>query len=196
MTVYEKWRDMPVLVPGDLVFFRDARSKVSFLIRLMSTMRGEGPTFANHVGVMYNPTTVCEAIAKGVCFTKLLKHYAKAHVDIAVYRHARMGPNRRLTVQRTLRRYEKEGRGYGWWKVAAHFLDYGLSAFTGYRKHVYGFRRLCRMKNYPQCAWLASWVMRHAHLPFLTPMAAAQPDDLMDECNEDYEWTRIWRTDG
>ena len=186
---------MPVLMPGDLVFFKDRRSKVSFFIRLMSTMRGEGPTFANHVGVMYNPTTVCEAIAKGVCFTNLLKHYAKAHVDVAVYRHDRMGYNRMLNIQRTLKRYEKEGKGYGWFKIAAHFFDYAASAFTGYTKHVYAFRRLCRMKDYPQCAWLAGWVMKHAHLAFTTPVAAAQPDDLMDEVEADPDWVCIWRTD-
>lgn len=193
MSLYAKWVNLPVTVTGDLVFFKDSKSKVSFLIRLMSTLRGEGPTFANHVGVIAWSSVVCEALAEGVKFHELVKKYAKPRYEVAIFRSLEVGAGDQVRIAKAIQHYRN--KKYGKAKLAAHAVDWFLSAFTGWRWDVYAARRLCRMDRYPICSWLVAWVYKRAGVPFKADPRKAQPDDLMDEVEADPDWVCIWRTD-
>ena len=86
-----------------------------------------------------------------------------------------------------------KGKSYGWWKNAAHAIDGFLQKVTPF-KHVYLFRRLIGVTDYPICSWEVAWTMSDcAGYRFGLAPNAASPDDIADWCEaHPDEWELIY----
>ena len=157
---------------------------VSFLIRFMTTGKGERPTLYNHVAMMMTPFTLIEATAPRVKVANLRDKYGTDKYMVAVYR--RVGITRHETKMLKRQAEQYYGKQYGFLKIAAHSVDFGLYWLTG--RDLYFARRLCKMKRYPICSWLVAWCYCKIGHCFLTDLRYITPDDIGDECESRWSW--------
>ena len=192
---------------GDVVFVKTkvqggwqrlGRWFVGWAIRVITRSDGEGPTFANHVALVLmqdgDDYQICEALGKrGFVFTLLRERYGDTQrFGVRVARHSRLSEMNRDLMR--VRINHLKHKKYGTWKVAAHATDYALTKawqLLGGHGDIYAFRWLCRNGNYPICSWAVSDIYDRGGLPFRTPVALAQPDDLYDECDQGIFWTWV-----
>ena len=138
---------------------------------------------------------IAEALGKGgFQDRRLLEVYGDPRLySIAVARHKLATPAHR---DKMLAACESLiGRKYGYLKLGAHVLDYGLTSFwnlAGGRGDVLAFRWLCRSERYPICSWASLYIYRKAGLPFSTPLETGSPDDLWDECRRKAIEIWVW----
>ena len=169
-----------LLQPSDL-FFTCGDSKVSKAIRWFTRDKGEPKTKTNHTGGVSDGGTLSQAeIIEAVSTVQsgpLMQRYGPPKKDrFAAYRYIPMTADQQATVVRTAKGYE--GRKYGYHRIAANVLDFGLSRTRG--KNVYFFRRLAGMADYPICSWLMAYSFEKAGISFGVPTDAATPDDIWD----------------
>lgn len=181
---------MPVLMVGDLMFTR-GRSFMSRLIRYFSRRVGEPRSIVNHVGVVTTGGEIDGSPARawvteaGVTVTT--NHVLPRDSEVAVFRNMRLSSAQRMVIANTALKYR--GMKYGYWKIAAHLLDWFLQG-------AYVFRRLAGMKNYPICSWLAAYSYSRVvdrSFGFGVPPGAASPDDMWDWVkSHPEEWVQVY----
>ena len=181
----------PQLGTGDVVFVKDKQSKVSFLIRFFSTRFGEEPTFANHVGLMNDEMWMCEAVAPRVKYVRLWEKYGKERFEVVVFRNKRVTADWQVRSRLRAAMAHYHDKKYGFGKIAAHAVDWFLSALTAHKVPIYAARWVARMDNYPICSWLVWHCYKRAEVPFECGQEA-QPDDLWDECKASPEWRQTY----
>lgn len=195
---------MPLFEQGDLAFLRTlikgpiGRWFVAFLIRVATfTRRDKRPSLVNHVAIVIGPVidpwgrivdyVIAEALGEGgFQYRRLLESYGdQALYDFAVARRRDLTEDQRAQIFDACEKLI--GRRYGFGKVVAHLIDYGLTKLidlAGARGDVYLARRLCNQERYPMCSWSALYAYDRAGVPFDMPVAKGSPDDLWDECRE------------
>lgn len=195
---------MPLFEQGDLAFLRTlikgpiGRWFVAFLIRVATfTRRDKRPSLVNHVAIVIGPVidpwgrivdyVIAEALGEGgFQYRRLLESYGdQALYDFAVARRRDLTEDQRAEIFEACENLI--GRRYGFGKVVAHLIDYGLTKLidlAGARGDVYLARRLCNQERYPMCSWSALHAYDRAGVPFDVPVAKGSPDDLWDECRE------------
>ncbi len=165
---------MPVqLQPGD-VFMTRGRGLFSRLIRLGTRRIGEGRTRVNHVGLIVVGGTIDEAIAVEALSTVKRHGFARYRgksTGVAVYRPNNLTDEELQTIVAAAEGYV--GRGYGYLKIAGHFLDWVLQG-------AYVFRRLTNSDNYPICSWVVAHAFLKAGKDFGVEAGGASPDDIWD----------------
>jgi len=140
---------------------------------------------------------LAEALGSGgFQYRRLLGAYGDARkYSIAIARNRLVTDRHREKIVAACERLL--GKSYGYLKIGAHALDYGLTKLwqlTGARSDVYAFRWLCRMERYPMCSWASLYEYAEAGVPFSTPIETGSPDDLADECREKssvWDWPYI-----
>ncbi|MBU8871395.1 MAG: hypothetical protein KOO60_11075 [Gemmatimonadales bacterium] len=192
-----------------------SRWLISFLIRHMSTQHGEGPTFANHVCTVHGPHKVWrgggfvvedyaiyEAMGRdGFCKRWLREQYENGHTDIVVYRDTTLTNKDRIRVKAC--HVHLRGKRYPKTLIGAHSIDYGATKLwqsmggTGEcRAARWLYHQFVNRKqnvDYPMCSWAVGymwdvWLKR----PFSIGYKVATPDDLMDECQDNDKWQRVF----
>ena len=138
---------------------------------------------------------IAEALGKGgFQYRRLLEVYGDPRsYSFAIARHKLATPRHRDKIVAACE--SLLGRKYGYLKLAAHVLDYGLTSFwnlAGGRGDVLAFRWLCRSERYPMCSWASLYIYRKAGLPFSTPLETGSPDDLWDECRRKAIEIWVW----
>ena len=146
----------------------------------------EPRTWAAHTGHMVDATNIAEALRK---FTI---RPLDAGRKIKVWRYR---PGLAETVEICIRQKALHwlGKAYGWWKLAAHAADGLIEKLTPF-PHVYLFRRLIGMADYPYCSWATGWTYEECVVyRFGVPPNAAAPDDIADWCeSHPDEWELIY----
>lgn len=138
---------------------------------------------------------IAEALGKGgFQYRGLLEVYGDPRsYSFAIARHKLATPGHRDKIVAACE--SLLGRKYGYLKLGAHVLDYGLTSFwnlAGGRGDVLAFRWLCRSERYPMCSWASLYIYRKAALPFSTPLETGSPDDLWDECRRKAIEIWVW----
>lgn len=165
-----------ILRPGDTVLTR-GKSWVSASIRFFTRGIGEPRTKVNHVGIVteggpIETALITEAVRK-VTKRPLWATYAPQGDSVAIYRRRHLPIEDRRMIARKADSYV--GRSYGYLKIAAHVVDYFLlGAFVA--------RRLCRMENYPMCAWHWGAAFAAAGIK-IAPVEELSPDHIWDHVN-------------
>jgi hypothetical protein len=166
-------------------------SRISFLIRLFSTFRGERPSVTNHVFLVRpDGELIVESIPTGTAERSWRQVYDNdRHWGVLVEPRG-LPTEQRAIVQAKAQDYL--GRRYGGIAVVNHFLDGTLGRLFG--TDVYLFRRIRfpGMKAsllYNICSWLVCWTHRHAAWQFhgrhgALPCHRVTPDDLWDDVFE------------
>lgn len=162
------------LEPGDVFLTRDP-GFVPHAIRVFTRHIGEPRTRVNHVGIIVREcdmltATAVEALIR-VRMHPLGRYAAHPDTSVAVYRPT----NLTTTEKRTIvdKAIEYRGDDYGFLKIAAHLMDWGLQG-------AYLFRRFAWMDDYPICSWLVAHAFAEAGKDFGCPPGAASPDDIWD----------------
>ena len=179
---------LPDFQTGDIVCFGD-RSWLSSAIKWFTRHGDEPQTKCSHVGMMFCPDRVCEALAR----VKIQPVGPRLREDgwREVYRAvgiADIDRAKTLSMQDQMIYYK--GKRYGWWKNLAQAAD-GL---IGGR---YFFRRMLWVDNYPICSWLVAWVYERCVKAsfFGVPPNAATPDDIHDACQDKKRFELIYSTE-
>lgn len=138
---------------------------------------------------------IAEALGSGgFQFNRLLESYGdERKYWIAIARHKFARADHRERIRDACEHLA--GKSYGYLKVGAHGLDYGLTMLwnaAGGRGDVYAFRWLCRMERYPMCSWASLYEYEEAGLPFDVPTEIGSPDDLWDECRRKALAIWVW----
>ena len=138
---------------------------------------------------------IAEALGRGgFQYNRLLESYGDARrYSIAIARHKLATHAHREKILAACEHLL--GKSYGFVKIGAHGLDYGLTIAwnaIGGRGDVFAFRRLCRMERYPMCSWASLYEYRKAGLPFATRLEMGSPDDLWDECRRKALGIWLW----
>lgn len=178
-----------LLKPGDIVATR-GKSWVSKAIRFFTRSIGESRTKVNHIGIItiggaVTVAQITEALSTVQQHSLWGKYGPPKGDDIAIFRYRPLSPEQAAGIQKGAQ--TELGKRYGYLKIAAHVADYLLF-------NVYLFRRLCRMKNYPICSWLAAWLFKkNVNYEFGMPYEEVSPDDMWDWMNgHPLEWEVIW----
>lgn len=164
----------PILEPGD-VFLTRGRGFFAAAIRFFTRTIGESRTKVNHVGLVVESgplrdAVIVESVSK-VRRRRLGQRPAWANDRVAVYRPVGLGEDE---VRRVVEVAESfVGRGYSYWKVVLHVLDWLLLG-------AYVFRRLGRMDDYPICSWLVAHAYSKVGRDFGVEPGGASPDDICD----------------
>ena len=146
----------------------------------------EAKTWASHTGHMLDATLIAEALR---VFTIQPLDMTR-RIKVWRYKPGLSECEKVCIVQKAL---HWEGKAYGWWKNAAHAGDCLLEKVTPFR-HVYLFRRLIGMADYPICSWATAWTFWGCLVYlFGVPPNAASPDDFADWCEaHPDEWELIY----
>ncbi|MBD3348037.1 MAG: hypothetical protein GF400_02430 [Candidatus Eisenbacteria bacterium] len=166
-------------------------SRMSFLIRLFSTFRGELPSVCNHAFcVRADGVTIVESVPSGTREGEWRALYDRPeHWGVLVQP---LG-----LTQVDLQSFQQEldaylGARYGFAALAKHFVDGVLGRLAG--RDVYLLRRL-RLPwregapRYNICSWLVCWTHKHVGWRFHgaageLPCGRVAPDDLWDDVFE------------
>ena len=169
-------------LPGDIVFER-SESWIGKAIRWFSRRPGEPATWANHVGLIFKPGWIIEAL-----WSVVVSRFQPGPI-YEVWRNKDLPAIQRDAVADWALLYK--GRKYGVLKIAAHALDAFVTKLRG--EETYLARRLCRMDRYPICSWLVAWsYLKGAGLKFGVEPEFAGPDDIHDFVKrKDSGWVRV-----
>lgn len=163
-----------ILDPCD-IFLTKGTSFVSKAIRFFTRSFGEKRTQANHVGIIVETGTVHSAIAvealSKVRVHAMRRYGAKKTTGVAVFRPINLTEEEKATIVAKAKTYVDRRYGYG--KIIAHLLDWGL-------KGAYVFRRFTDNEKYPICSWLVAHAYAAADKDFGVEAGAANPDDVWD----------------
>ena len=172
----------PVLKPGD-IFLTRGTSFISRAIRVFTRTFGESRTKINHVGLVVAQGTaaqaqVVEALWR-VVRRRLWDGYGPPSKDeVAVYRPINLTDEELAAIVAYAER--QVGKQYGYLKIAAHLLDWGLMG-------TYLFRRLTQSPDYPICSWLVAHAYASVSKDFGVVPGAATPDDIWDFVTKESE---------
>ena len=145
----------------------------------------EAKTVCTHVGRMVNATEIAEA---GLRF---VVHPLDTARRIRVWRYKHGFTEVEIKCMQAKADYYK-GRAYGWWKLIPHLADGILEKFLPFR-HVYLFRRVLFLKDYPICSWEVAWTLSEcAGLLLGTAPRYATPDDIADFLKTSPAWELIF----
>jgi len=177
---------MTGLKAGDVVLVHSERSWVHALIRFFSRSHKEEPTHFNHVGMMINDWQVAEALMKGLKYRNVHEVYGPdSDTQVLVVRHLDLTQKNRLELIALVGRDMLTYAGYGWWKHAGHFLDWGLSRAASFvtrqEYDLYLTRRLFRTGRHGVCSYKVGAWFKEIGLSFRKPINQLQPDDIADE---------------
>jgi hypothetical protein len=142
-----------------LGLLRGLESKVSWLIRVLTTFRGEVAAVVNHVLVVCKDlATIVESTATGTRRGKLVELYAGAKVWGVLLELVEFSEEHHDEIQAKAERYE--GEDYGWAAIAKQAVDGVLGFIFG--RDVYLVRRLRLPWTRPPelyniCSWLGCW---------------------------------------
>ena len=162
------------LEPCD-IFLTQGTSFVSKSIRFFTRRFGEKRSEVNHVGIIVDGGTVHSAIAvealSKVRMHAMRRYAKKPKTKVAVFRPFNLTEDEKEKVVAKAKSYVDRRYGYG--KIIAHFLDWGLQG-------AYVFRRLTDDDSYPICSWLVAHAFKAAGKNFEVEAGAANPDDIWD----------------
>ena len=146
----------------------------------------EAKTWASHTGHMLDGTRIAEA----------LLHFTIQTLDmtrrVKVWRYRPcISVSQEICIRHKAILWQ--GKDYGWWKNAAHAVDGILEKITPF-KHVYLFRRLIGVSDYPICSWATAWTYDECvGYRFGIPPNGASPDDIAKWCeSHPDEWELIY----
>jgi len=173
----------PGFLPADLVF----TSPTSFFgngIGWATRGKGEGATWAKHVGGFVGSDQVVESLWRTV------QHpLSEVSVPLQVWRHISLTDWDRAVIATKARSYV--GAPYGGAKIITHLGDALLGKLFGGNPYV--FRRLAHRDDYPICSWTWAWSFAEIGYLFGVEPRAAQPDDMHDWCaSHPDHWTKIY----
>jgi hypothetical protein len=184
-------------MPGD-VFFTRSSSLLGTLIRWAQKDPNEpNGVWANHVGVVVSPgwivppvtsfrftlATVIESLWKTERWSWYENHKHEDGNEIRVYRRPSLtGIQSRAIEQKA---NEFVGRTYGWWKLFAHLFD--RIAFKGVKT----ISTLLLVEKRPICSFTVAHAFEAAGLDFGMDPDAADPDEMMDYCEQSSEWVLV-----
>ena len=176
--------NQPAFQCGDLVE-ECGKSMLSRLIAWATCGWREAKTVCTHVGRMVNATEIAEA---GMTFKV---HALDVTRRIKVWRY-RPGFSDSEIGCMWGKAYYYKGKHYGWWKLIPHLADGLLEKVLPF-KHVYMFRRLLFLKDYPICSWEVAWTLSEcAGLLLGTAPRYATPDDIADFLKKSPAWELIF----
>jgi len=166
------------------------------LVRFCQTAPGEPATRAGHVFGFVGPGETLEALWR----VRVLP-WAGRRGPCEVWRRRGLSAAQRGAVAEAARAYA--GRGYGWWKLAAHLADWFLAwALFGLslgrrRGEAYVARRLLALERWPICSWVwARAYVRALGLSLGEPGGCATPDGMRDHFMADPAWELVFRRAG
>lgn len=149
----------------------------------------EARTWASHAARMLDGNLIAEA-----------EWHFEVHAfdptrKVKVWRRREAFPDEVLDCF-TVKAEHYKGKDYGWWKNAAHAAD-ALLEKTPLRwvfGHVYLFRLVIGVSDYPICSWEVAWTFDEcADYRFGVPPNEAAPDDIADYCeSHPDEWECIY----
>lgn len=176
---------MPDLTDGQIrlepcdIFLTKGTGVVAGAIRFFSRRFGEKRTKVNHVGIIVDAGSLHSAIAvealTKVRMHALRRYAAKKTTGVAVYRPINLTDDEKERIVAKARTYVD--RSYGYLKIVAHLLDWGLQG-------AYVFRRVTGDDEYPICSWLVAHAFKAADKNFGVVPGAANPDDIWVFVNE------------
>jgi hypothetical protein len=184
-------------LPGD-VFFTHSSSLLGTLIRWAEKDPNEpNGVWANHVGVVVSPgwivppfaafrfttATVIESLWKTERWSWWNNHLGEKGNEIRVYRRPDLTAEQVRLIERKANEFV--GRTYGWWKLFAHLGDRML--FAG-RKTI---SNLLTVEKRPICSYTVAHAFQAADIYFGMEPNAADPDEMMDYCEQANEWKLV-----
>ena len=166
--------DQVRLQPCD-VFLTRGTSFIASSIRFFTRSFGEKRSQVNHVGIIVEGGTLHSAIAvealSKVRMHALRRYAGKRTTSVAVYRPTNLDDEEVQAIVDKARSFVDRRYGYG--KIVAHLLDWGLQGS-------YVFRRFTDDDSYPICSWLVAHAFKAADKHFDVPAGAANPDEGVD----------------
>lgn len=186
-------------LPGD-VFFTRSSSLLGKLIRWAEKDPNEpNGVWANHVGVVVEHgwivppevddyprlrlAWVVESLWKTQLWAWWPNHEQEDGNEIRVYRRRVITPTQVDHV--VFRAKSFVGRTYGWWKLFAHLFD--RIVFRG-KKTV---SNAMFADQRPICSYTAAKAFAAAGISFGMQPEAADPDEMMDYCEQSSEWNLV-----
>jgi hypothetical protein len=171
------------LKPADIVLAR-SKGPLGWAIRLFERGDGKDKAVANHTGVMYDETTIIEALNK-VLHRPLLEGYGPPNkTEIAIFRSVHLTPEQCDIIAQ--KAHEYQGDSYGYLKIAAHALDRILGG-------AYLFRRIACMDKYPICSWVVAQAYSKVGEHFGVAPGAAEPEDIWDYVHQNPDkYVCVW----
>lgn len=184
-------------LPGD-IFFTRSSSLLGTLIRWAEHDPNEpNGVWANHVGVVVSPgwivppitnfhfttATVVESLWKTERWSWWLNHKDDKDNEIRVYRRPSLTADQSRAIERKANEFV--GRTYGWWKLFAHLAD---RVFFGGSKTISNFLTIDKR---PICSYTVAKSFQAADLYFGMVPEAADPDEMMDYCENSSEWSLV-----
>jgi hypothetical protein len=186
---------MRALLPADLLFFRSP-GVIPRLIRWATRAKGEGGTWANHVGGVVDVAPDGQPVVVEALW-RVTRHTLAEAIDghkgerFQVWRHRGLSDEERRAVAELAESFV--GRPYGVLKIAAHLGDGLIAKVTG--RQVSAFRRLLLIDEAPICSYVWSRAYELAIGVTVTPAGvpprAASPDDMLDFVQSSSDWTRV-----
>jgi len=169
----------------DIVHVR-SNSWIGKQIRRATTAKNEQPSWASHVGMMFDTNLISESLSKGAI--RPLTAYKNKTVDIIVTRPPwleGMVSQRTERKARTLMLAHHKNK-YPWWRIGFHFID----SMLGDR---YVFRRLSLIDKFNICSeQVANDYEELFDYYFLGKQPnAVSPDDIADD-NIERNWPVVW----
>lgn len=176
--------EAPAFQCGDVVC-ETGQAFISRLIRWATCGAFEGRSWASHAGRMINATDIAEAL------WRFRVHPLDTRRSVKVWRY-KPGFSDKVQLCMNIKALHYKGKKYGWWKIGAHFADGLLEKLTPFR-HVYLFRRLIGVADYPICSWeTAHTFYGCAGIRFGVAPNAATPDDIADWCEKSPDWVCVY----
>ena len=161
-------------------------------VRWAQTAPGEEHTFMGHVFGFVDDEHTLEALWRVV-----VKPWANRTGPCEVWRNRKLDDSERKAAAAKARTYE--GKKYGWWKIGAHFFDWGLAwalygLTLGHRKgELYAVRRLLSIDSRPICPWPWTSAYRSIGVYMGVPEGAGTPDELHDWFRQSPDWQCVYR---
>ncbi len=183
---------MTYFLPCDIILTSDD-TWLSKVIQFFERAPDEPKALVSHVGAIISGGPEAEAIIvealSHVRRHRLWDEYGGRKTRVGAFRPLDLTRDQRARIIAGLESYV--GRDYGYLKLVAHGLDWGLSKI--FLRDVYLWRRLFCLDRYPICSWVVAQAWARAGLTFGVAPGQAQPDDIWDFCMshpEKYELLR------
>jgi len=178
---------------GD-IFFTHSQSTLAKLIRWAQSDPGEtDKAWANHVGIVVYPGDLRTNayITEAVWKTRLGHLEMKEGMGVRVFSHV-TAPAPEAIENFKEEVYARIGLKYGWWKLLGHLVD--RTVFHGTKV----VSKLFFVDKRPICSYyVAHMVYRHFGWDFGIDPDAADPDEMMDYCEEHHgEWRFVGEIEG
>jgi hypothetical protein len=186
--------------------FTAGSTKLGAAIRWAERTKGEAPTVVNHVGVVSRRGFIHPGLGSDPAVFVHPMDLVPAHVieslwktiehpwypdqkpgnEVSIWRYAPITCLQASVAVEVARTFV--GAKYGWWKLAAHFVD---NKIFGGRNVT---RRALRADSRPICSYTAATSMHRAGIRTgHIPARAQSPDSMWDYINESDLWYEVGR---